>query len=122
MKARLAALALIVTVAATLTWQWRSAVDEAATMRQQATELRQALEETEAEASQARETIDRLSAAVELQREQAKKAEAERRESRQRLSKMETENEDVANWADAAVPSDVRDWLRDNRTDDSDRH
>jgi len=40
MKTRIAALALIVTVAATLTWQWRSAVDEAATMRQAWEEIR----------------------------------------------------------------------------------
>ena len=120
MKIRLAALALIVTVAATLTWQWRSAVDEAATYRQRAAELRQALEETEAEASQARETIDRLSAAVELQREHARQAEADRRAARQRLAELEDQNEDVSDWADTAVPGDVRDWLRDNGTNHPD--
>lgn len=112
MKIKIVALALIATVVSALVWQWRSAVDSAATHRQNAAELRQALNESEAEASQARETIDALSDAVEAQRAKARQAESDRRAAEQSLDQLERDNERIKDWSDTSVPDGIRDWLR----------
>jgi len=95
-------------------WQWQSAERSASHSANQAAELRQALKESEAEASQARERIDALSDAVELQRAKARKAQQDRIAAERSLSKLEAENEQIQDWSDAAVPDGIRSWLRED--------
>lgn len=118
LKLLAAAAAVVIGVGGTLVWQWRASVDEAATMRQQATELRQALRESESQASAARERIVALSAAVEAQRRRAKAAQLSRAEAQQRLRQLESNNEQVREWSDNRIPDDVRGWLRGDESAD----
>jgi len=94
--------------------QWQEALNEKANAEQNARTYERALASTRSQLEREKDRRQALSQAITERRK--REAEARQRAARaeSRLSELEARNDEVSRWSSTAIPSDARDWLRDD--------